>query len=277
MRVKILTESPTVACIAEPALNFAGLAHMVQWTHANMPELEVGAVADLWGQGRTFESTETAAERLCELAGRTCYHSYGNSAGRKTNEAYLAHIHEVGHTSVLYHAKFTFFIAGISRRVAMELIRHYVGADRDLEGSPSMLSTRYTKHSGRFVAPPRDMVQGNVERFASVMQDAYDDYLNYLTCEHEAYEHEFGARPKGVDRKRIYEAAAGLLPGQAETSLVWTTNAVALEKMFRERCASAADLEFQRLAGVWRRMCHNMWPNLFPLTSDVAFTEDDLP
>ncbi len=49
----------------------------------------------------------------------------------------------------------------------------------------------------------------------------------------------------------------------AATSFVWTANPVALAKMFRERTAPAADLEFQRLALQWQRLCQTQWPNLF--------------
>jgi thymidylate synthase ThyX len=67
-----------------------------------------------------------------------------------------------------------------------------------------------------------------------------------------------------MDRKRIFEAAAGELPMQATTSFVWTSNPVALSKMFLERRDASADLEFNRLATKWQALCLAISPNLFP-------------
>lgn len=166
--------------------------------------------------------------------------------------------------SVLYHAKLSFFFANISRRVSHELIRHYVGADRDEEGSPSQESTRFAHHPGWFSLHPRD-VESPEERlaFERDMQEAYESYLNYLNRQVQDFADHHGEPPKGMDKKRIYESAAQRLPGAACTSFYWTTNPEALSKMFRERCDYAADLEIQRFARKLQQVCYREWPNLF--------------
>jgi thymidylate synthase (FAD) len=208
-------------------------------------------------------------ELLVELSGRKCYNSFGKKAGRRSNAAYVANLFgqpgKIPHASVLYHAKMTFFFAGIGRRVSHELIRHYVGADRDEEGSPSQESTRYTHHSGHFSLHPRMAEDARqTENFALDMNDAYTGYRSYLMREEQEFArlHD-GKKPKGMDRKRIYEAAAQLLPGAACTSFTWTTNPMALAKLFTERCDFAADLEIQRFAIKLRAICYERWPNLF--------------
>ncbi len=164
----------------------------------------------------------------------------------------------------MYHAKMTFFLAGISRRVSHELIRHYVGADRSEEGSPSQESTRYTFHPGHFAVPPYVLESKEREDvFARSCTSAYAAYLDFIEIEEVMYKAAHGKPPTGLERKRIYEAAAGLLPMQACTSLVWTTNPLALAKLFRERCDESADREFQRLAKKWRSIAIAAWPNLF--------------
>jgi flavin-dependent thymidylate synthase len=195
-----------------------------------------------------------------------CYHSYGQAAGKKTNSEYIAHTQAgpLPHRSVMYHAKMTFFLAGISRRVSHELIRHYVGADRTEEGSPSMESTRYTLHPGHFVAPPHVIENGNLDAFTEAMSRAYTAYRKYIRGSVAAYVKEHGQEPKGMARKRIHEAAAGFLPMQAATSLFWTTNPAALMKLIIERTDSAADAEFHRLATAWQRVSGKRWVNLFP-------------
>jgi thymidylate synthase ThyX len=159
----------------------------------------------------------------------------------------------------------TFFLAGISRRVSHELIRHYVGADRSEEGSPSQESTRYTFHPGHFAVPPYVIARGlsAATGFHQAMESAYSNYLAFINREETLWESAHGKKPTAIDRKRIYEAAAGLLPMQACTSMVWTTNPLALSKLFSERCSEAADAEFQRFALKWRAVAEARWPNLF--------------
>lgn len=209
----------------------------------------------------------THNELLAELAGRSCYRSFGEKAGQKTNRGYLAHTQDAkpfGHKSILYHPKFSFYLTGISTQVARDLIRHYVGADRLEEGSPSHESTRYTVHTGRYVVPPRDMFEpAGVAQFQEDSQAAHDRYMAYYEEQVAEWKAEHGAEPKGLDRKRIYEAAARRLPTSAETSLLWTTNPVALEKLLWERTNAAADLEFVRMAKAWGRIALARWPNLF--------------
>ena len=168
-------------------------------------------------------------------------------------------------------AKMSFFIGGVSRRVSHELIRNYVGADRDEEGSPSQESTRYTHHYGFYIAHPAilkpigDSDGADLEYFRVAMQSNYDRYIEYIDRRVADFKEKHkGEEPRGMDRKRIYESASPYLSHACETSWVWTSNPIALAKMFRERDNDGADLEFRRLAKVWKRLCVERWPNLFP-------------
>ena len=58
------------------------------------------------------ESTD--GERLAEFAGRLCYMSQRNPAGRSTHE-YLENIKRQGHGSVLEHANYSLLFEGVSR------------------------------------------------------------------------------------------------------------------------------------------------------------------
>lgn len=269
---------PTIIPLAEMNLISQGIDDLAKWVEDYRPECVPSKNArgnDLFPHDRTELPYRvlTGNELLVELAGRNCYHSYGAKAGKKSNAEYIAHTQSgtVPHRSIMYHAKMTFFVAGISRRVSHELIRHYVGADRSEEGSPSQESTRYTHHPGHFVVPPRMIGQERaVERFTEDMNGAYRAYRDYIDRETEAHRAASGEEPRGMARKRIYEAAAGLLPMQAATSLVWTANPVSLQKMFMERTDESADAEFARLAGQWRELCVTRWPNLFPTLADRA-------
>ena len=80
--------------------------------------------------------TEIAGEKLAEIAGRVCYLSFARPRPGG-NHAYLGHILEVGHGSVLEHAVWNFVFTGVSRTLTHELIRHRAGTGF------SQLSQRY--------------------------------------------------------------------------------------------------------------------------------------
>jgi thymidylate synthase (FAD) len=277
VNVTILTGEPVVEVIAEPRLDVGGITKMMRWVQSRRPECmpeEYDEYQPLQAllphpleEYATRQSRKlTDAELLVELAGRKCYDSWGLKAGKKTNAEYIANTQagDIPHASIMYHAKFTFFIAGVSRRVSHELIRNYVGADRDEEGSPSQESTRYVEHAGFYVAHPN--IVGNeleLRFFKEEMQTNYGAYNNYIGRRTSAFKCEYGQEPKSMDRKRIYESASPYLAHACETSWIWTTNAIAMAKLLKERGNEAADLEFQRLAHKWARVCVANWPNLF--------------
>ncbi len=274
--IKILKEEPVVAVLAEMALQGPGLREMAEWVRARRPQCmpdeynpeDLACWTTLVPHALTEEGRILSSnELLVELAGRKCYDSFGLKAGRKTNREYIANTQagDVPHGSIMYHAKMSFFIAGVSRRVSHELIRHYVGADRTEEGSPSQESTRYVEHAGYYVAHPGILEDGpEVDCFSAAMLDNYDEYSSYIERRTRAFAEAHGKPPAGMDRKRVFESASPYLSHSCETSFVWTSNPIALAKMFKERDNEAADLEYLRLARKWKRICKEHWPNLFP-------------
>jgi thymidylate synthase (FAD) len=275
-RIK-LVEKPTIIVMAQMEIRPKGMYELFEWLQDYDPDCISNPDSDdPFSEIFPHPGTEgenqralTGNELYVELCGRGCYRSYGMKAGRKSNAEYIANLFgepgKIPHASVLYHAKMSFFFAGISRRVSHELIRHYVGADRTEEGSPSQESTRFTHHPGWFALHPRDVNSADERKtFELDMQQAYDSYLDYLNRQIEVYqETNNGKSPTGMDRKRIYESAAQRLPGAACTSFYWTSNPMAIAKLLFERCDYAADLEIQRFAMQLRDVCYANWPNLF--------------
>lgn len=294
-KATLVTDDPIIAPIAEMEFNTIGIQQMVAWIKDrrpecipeevhNSPNAAVSAlISALFPHDDYLSKKRSHNELLVELAGRKCYDSFGEKAGRRTNREYIENTQkgEIPHASIMYHAKMTFFIAGISRRVSHELIRHYVGADRDEEGSPSQESTRYVEHNGRYIVHPRllqELEQENEEgvlsldfdgkrilpRSIKLFKHAMDQnraaYLDYINAEFQKHPEN---KPKGMARKRIFESASSFLSHSAETSFIWTTNPIALAKLLRERDNEGADLEFQRLARVWKQVALAKWPNLF--------------
>lgn len=83
-----------------------------------------------------LERITPQAERLIELAGRTCYKSL---AGDDTTAAWISMIMRKGHESVLEHASATFRIV-TDRGITHELVRHRIA-------SFSQESTRYVNYA----------------------------------------------------------------------------------------------------------------------------------
>src|SRR5262245_43511247 len=81
-------------------------------------EAPVSFLADPGVDQRTT-GTEVPGERLVETAGRVCYMSFAKPRPGG-NRAYIGHVLEVGHGSVLEHAVFHILIAGVSRSLTHE-------------------------------------------------------------------------------------------------------------------------------------------------------------
>ena len=90
--------------------------------------------------GEWATDTSIPAEVLPEIAGRVCYMSFSKPRPGG-NRAYLGHIKEVGHGSVLEHTVWNFIITGVSRSFTHELVRHRAGFGY------SQLSQRYVDES----------------------------------------------------------------------------------------------------------------------------------
>lgn len=274
-QVVILTREPIVSRVAMMVLDTQGIDTMASWVQEHRPEcMPDDYKSKGWSSLFPHDLREhlgrqlTGNEMLVELAGRKCYDSFGLKAGRKSNAEYIQNTQggDIPHASILYHAKISFFFAGISRRVSHELIRNYVGADRDEEGSPSQESTRFTHHYGFFVCPPRRLGdEKKIEEFREAMQAQYNKYTEYVDDEIAEFvaASESGKKPTGMERKRIYEDASSMLPHASETSFIWTTNPMAVAKLVRERRDHSADLEVQRFANVLRRVAVASDPNLY--------------
>jgi len=291
-REPVMVTEPTVIVISAQQLDPEGVRDLSDLVALRRPDCFKIAASDSTLEGvleRLLEhpvDDTSHNELLAELAGKGCYLAFGKHSSGKDTPTYLdntLHRGDIPHRSIAYHAKMTFYFAGISRRMLQELVRNYVGSDREVEGSPSVESTRYVEHSGRYVVHPRDLwpvdvqeVAGgpfNRKRFAS--EEAIFDarvsdatYQTYLQRAIDTYKRHHDQEPKGMARKRIYEAASGRLAQSAETSLLWTTNPAAIEKLLWERGgdgtdAYAADLEFQRFAAHYAKVCLTRWPALF--------------
>jgi len=210
--------------------------------------------------------SEVASEVITESAGRVCYMSFAKPRPGG-NAAYLTHIKEVGHGSVLEHAVWTFAITGISRSLSHELVRHRAGF------SYSQLSQRYVDESvAEYIAP--DIIWNDPELrmiwLKSVKQshDAYVELSEKLSaCLSNPNLDHASILPANADattrRKTARQAARSVLPNATETKITVTANARSLRHFLEQRGSVHAEPEIRKLANAILDIVQADAPNLF--------------
>ena len=226
-----ILREPRISLIARP--QFLEPAHLpIQWK---------GAASD--------------GERIAEFAGRLCYMSQGNPAGRTTAE-YLRNILRQGHGSVFEHSTYVMLIEGISRSCSHELVRHRAG------WGYSQLSQRYVDEShAAFVMPPA--VQGD-----PALEDAWTRQVEAAQSAYVAAVELLMERYAWVDdrvhrRKMAREAARSVLPNATEVKIVASANVRAWRTMLELRLGEGAELEIRRMAVACLRVLQQEAPALF--------------
>lgn len=203
-----------------------------------------------------WDTDADGGQALVEFAGRACYQSWDKPNPRTaTNEAYVRHILEVGHTSLLEHASVTFYITGISRSCTHELIRHR-------HFSYSQLSQRFVpEHDSNVVLPPA--IADDPELVAAVVaatdasRQAYTELLAAL-------EAKFADIPNAVlRRKQARQAARAVLPNATETRIVVTGNYRAWRHFIGMRATEHADVEIRGLSIACLRELTAIAPTVF--------------
>jgi thymidylate synthase (FAD) len=199
------------------------------------------------------ESTD--GERLSEFAGRLCYMSQKNPAGRPTRE-YLENIKKQGHGSVLEHANYSLLLEGVSRSLTHELVRHRAGF------AYSQLSQRYVDESeANFVMPPAIIGDEALETAWRAQMDAAQKA--YVALVESLMQRYAWVGDKIHRRKMAREAARGVLPNSTETKIVVTGNARAWRTMLELRASEGAELEIRRCAVGIVRILQEEAPGFF--------------
>jgi thymidylate synthase (FAD) len=246
--VKIITE-PTVYLLGKQILQQAELDRFL---------------AD---HGVSWQSdSEVAAEVINEVSGRICYMSF-HRPRPGGNSAYLHHIKEVGHGSVLEHAVWNFVIVGISRSLTHELVRHRAG------WAYSMLSQRYVDESvAEYICP--DIIWQDPE-----LRELWLTSVNHSHAAYKVLSEKLNAKladpvaaaaamlPPDADnttrRKTARQAARSVLPNATETKISVTANARALRHFCEQRGSRHAEPEIRKLANVMLDLLVADAPNLF--------------
>lgn len=199
--------------------------------------------------------TEVAAEHLAEAAGRICYMSFAKPRPGG-NQAYLSHILEVGHGSVLEHGVWNFLCVGVSRSLTHELIRHRAGMGY------SQLSQRYVDESvAEYVEP--EVIAGHPaahQLWLDAVTHAHETYVKLVEQLQDVYKDE---PDRTLRRKLARQAARSVLPNATETKIFVTANARALRHFIELRGSRHAEVEIRKLAIQILRIMQKEAPHLF--------------
>lgn len=192
--------------------------------------------------------SEEGAEVLSEVAGRVCYMSFARPRPGG-NAAYLQHILESGHGSVLEHGVYNFTFAGVSRSLTHELVRHRAGF------AYSQLSQRYVDSSSvKFVVP--SIIEQDPE-LKAIFQVACRTSLDAYARLSEAISQKIqnglvsGVSPsedRTHARKVARQAARSVLPNATETKIFVSANCRAWRHFLEMRGSVHAEPEIRRLA-----------------------------
>jgi thymidylate synthase (FAD) len=199
--------------------------------------------------------TEVAGESLTEIAGRVCYMSFAKPRPGG-NDAYLRHILEVGHGSVLEHAVWCFVFTGVSRSLTHELVRHRAG------WAYSQLSQRYVDESvAEYVEP--DEIASDPELHQIWLEAVGQSHRAYM-CLAEKLQEKLKSEPdRTLRRKLARQAARSVLPNATETKIFVTANARAIRHFIELRGSRHAEVEIRKLATQVLRIMQAEAPHIF--------------
>ena len=172
------------------------------------------------------------------------------------NRAYLEHIKESGHGSVLEHAVWNLLITGVSRSLTHELVRHRAGV------SVSQLSQRYVDESvAEYVEP--DIIANDPELHAVWLEAIRSSHNAYVRLVELLQSKLPEMEDKTLRRKLARQAARSVLPNATETKIFVTANARALRHFLEQRGSRYAEPEIRKLANRLLDLLQKESPNLF--------------
>ena len=206
-------------------------------------------------------------ERVVASAAKLCYSRTGvatllEGLTPEKSAEFLEMLSDLGHSSPVEHASFTFGIEGVSRSFLAQITRHRIA-------SFSVQSQRYVEYDDpSYVVPPE--IAACPEALAvyeQALQSCTDAYRRITELLNRKYAGAEGgeadkARQRAL-RKKSIEDARFILPNACETKMVVTMNARELMHFFTLRCCSRAQWEIRAVANEMLRQASAAAPALF--------------
>ena len=209
------------------------------------------------------------ADKLVAAAAKLCYAKsdiptlLDNLTPDKV-ESFLNLLSDLGHSSPIEHASFTFGIEGVSRALLAQITRHRIA-------SFSVQSQRYVdKSSFQYITPPEieAIPEAREEYIRAMEEDAahYESLRNILIKKHtETFmaEGKNEKEAKKLAEKKANEDARFVLPNSCDTKIIMTMNVRSLHNFFTLRCCKRAQWEIRELAVEMLKLVKDVAPLLF--------------
>lgn len=202
------------------------------------------------------------AEFLIELAGRTCYKSFGVGLNpnvtkiRENPKDYITNVLQKGDGSILEHATVTFAFLNVSRVCTHEIVRHRAG-------------TAMSQESLRYVRPPKiDLwippdLKSVSKQFLETVEEIRERYRKL--------EAQFNWDKMSFEqKKRVTSALRRILPDGIATNIIWTANHRTIRWVIEMRTDPSAEVEIRKVFGQVAEICMRDYPLLY---SDFSRTQ----
>lgn len=195
------------------------------------------------------------SEFLIELAGRTCYKSFGVGLNpnvtkiRDNPTDYLTNVLEKGDGSILEHATVTFAFLDVSRIFTHELVRHRAGTAMSQE------SLRYVRPKEVNVWMPPD---------AEPVSDKFTETVETIRKHYHELEAGFDwDRMSFEQKKRVTSALRRILPDGIATNIIWTANHRTIRWVIEMRTDPSAEVEIRKVFDQVAEICIRDYPLLY--------------
>jgi thymidylate synthase (FAD) len=234
---------PLVIKLAETKLNQNGVRQLIE--HYSAP--------DWFRKARHLQPNDS--EFLIELAGRTCYRSFGVGLNpnitkvRENPRDYLTNVLEKGDGSILEHATVTFAFLNVSRIFTHEVIRHRAGTAMSQE------SLRYLRlrDIGLWIPPDLEGVSNKVSEIVREIEGRYHELEEQFDWDKMSFE----------DKKRVTSALRRIIPDGIATNLIWTANHRTIRWVIEMRTDPSAEIEIRKVFGKVAEICMKDYPILY--------------
>jgi len=157
---------------------------------------------------------------------------------------------DMGHTSVVEHAYFTFAISGVSRALTHQLVRHRIA-------SYSQQSQRYVEQEKEYIVP--QSIEKNFKKEYEEMMKKIWEFYDMLK------------------EKVPVEDARYVLPNASATRIVVSMNARSLLNFFELRCCLHAQWEIRKLAWKMLKLVREVAPTIFEKAGPPCKTKHICP
>ena len=257
--------APKVILVGRPSIVWDGVRELMEEYGIEQSEPRIFEGADGWVR---HSDDDSDGDGLPELMGRLCYGSFGKAQGRVGAEAYLGHILDAGHGSVLEHANWSFVACRAGRGYTHQMVRHRAGFAYSQE------STHFIKYG--------DGMNGSVEARAcltgldpdsAMAGQAADACKLAVEAYGELWETIRQTFPEDAKvKKQVSGTARQLLPNAIESRLGFTGNARALRHFVEMRGNPSNTIEVRLVAAQVAEIMRVEAPAIF---QDVAVNTDD--